>query len=106
MTTEPLTRWQNRGWGSAIVEGKAAFGSGPALPGPDDRGPQAILAGHGGGPWFLGPRFSTLDICFACRVHWRPEPDRGAAEIPKVSRIAAATAALPQRAAAMTRNFG
>jgi GST-like protein len=58
------------------------------------------------GPWFLGSRFSALDIYLACMVNWRPGQDWFAEHCPKLARSAAATAALPQLAAVMDRNFG
>lgn len=67
---------------------------------------RVVEAAASDGPWFLGTRFSALDLYISCMVHWRPRRDWFAAECPKLSRIAATTAALPQVAAVMDRNFG
>ena len=46
-------------------------------------------------PWFLGERFSALDIYIGAMAYWRPRKDWFARECPKLSRIAAASEALP-----------
>ena len=58
-----------------------------------------------GGPWFLGARFSALDIYLAVMVHWRSGHASFERETPVLARIAAATAARPDLAAVMARNF-
>lgn len=58
------------------------------------------------GPWFLGARFSAIDVYLACMVHWRPRKDWFASEAPALRRIAEAAAARPELAAVMARNFG
>lgn len=40
-------------------------------------------------PWFLGERFSALDIYVGAMVHWRPRQAWFAAECPKLSAVAA-----------------
>jgi len=46
-------------------------------------------------PWFLGERFSALDLYIGATVHWRPRRDWFQRECPKLSRVADATLALP-----------
>ena len=58
-----------------------------------------------GGPWFLGERFSALDIYLAVMVHWRPGQDWFEREVPVLARIAAQASARPDLVAVMARNF-
>jgi GST-like protein len=46
-------------------------------------------------PWFLGARFSALDLYMAAMVHWRPRADWFARECPKLAAVAAEAARLP-----------
>ena len=46
-------------------------------------------------PWFLGSRFSALDIYVGAMVHWRPRKDWFARECPKLSSVAAETKQIP-----------
>jgi GST-like protein len=68
------------------------------------RGIEAEVA-TGGGPWFLGQRFSALDLYLAVMAQWRPGKDWFAAEAPHVAAIAAAVARRPDCAAVWRRNF-
>lgn len=58
-----------------------------------------------GGPWFLGGRFSALDIYLAVMVHWRPGHASFERETPVLAQIAAAASARPDVAPVMARNF-
>lgn len=58
-----------------------------------------------GGPWFLGARFSALDIYLAVTVNWRPGKAAFEVTTPGLARIAAAAAARPDMIAVMARNF-
>ncbi len=58
-----------------------------------------------GGPWFLGERFSALDIFVAVMVNWRPGRAVFEKEAPLLAQIAARAAARPDMAAVMARNF-
>jgi len=58
------------------------------------------------GPWFLGQRFSALDIFIGVMSHWRPRPAWFAAEAPKLAAIAQRVQARPELAAVFKRNFG
>jgi GST-like protein len=62
-------------------------------------------AARRGGPWFLGARFSALDIYLAVMSHWRPGHASFERETPVLARIAAAATARPELAAVMARNF-
>ncbi len=42
-------------------------------------------------PWFLGRRFSALDVYICAMTHWRPRRDWFAASAPKLHAIALAT---------------
>lgn len=62
-------------------------------------------AAAAGTPWFLGERFSALDIYLAVMLHWGPGLDWAAEHVPRLYNIAAATAARPAIAPVMARNF-
>jgi GST-like protein len=64
------------------------------------------LNGVAGSPWFLGERFSALDLYIAVMTHWRPGRKWFAVKTPKLMAIAEKTAATPKVAAVMQRNFG
>jgi GST-like protein len=56
-------------------------------------------------PWFLGARFSALDIFIATMTQWRPKRPWFAGHRPRIADIAARTDAVPELAAVWTRNF-
>ncbi len=58
-----------------------------------------------GAPWFLGARFSALDIFLAVMTRWRPGGDWFATHAPRLQRTAEAARALPALAPMMARNF-
>jgi GST-like protein len=58
-----------------------------------------------GAPWFLGERFSAIDLYVAVMTHWRPGAKWFAAKAPKLHAIAERTAAIPKVAAVLERNF-
>lgn len=62
-------------------------------------------AAEAGTPWFLGERFSALDIYVAVMLHWGPGVDWAAEQVPRLYAIAAATAARPALREVMARNF-
>lgn len=64
-----------------------------------------IAEAQAGAPWFLGDRFSAIDVYLAAMVNWRPGPDWFAAEAPKLSAIANGVAARPDMAAVFADNF-
>ncbi|HUQ52346.1 MAG TPA: glutathione S-transferase, partial [Gammaproteobacteria bacterium] len=57
-----------------------------------------------GAPWFLGARFSALDIYVCAMSRWRPGRAWFAANAPKLAAIATGTEQLPQLAACWRRN--
>jgi GST-like protein len=57
------------------------------------------------GPWFLGPRFSALDIYIAIMTRWRPRRAWFAENCIKLHTIAAKADADPRLRAVMLRNF-
>lgn len=58
------------------------------------------------GPWFLGERFSALDLYIAAMSRWRPGVLWFAKNTPKVVEIAKRATALPAVAPVMAKNFG
>lgn len=63
-----------------------------------------VEASLGDGPWFLGERFSALDIYVAVMTRWTPRRP-WFAETPKLNAIATRTDAVPELAPVMKRNF-
>ena len=59
----------------------------------------------GDGPWFLGARFSALDIYISVMTRWTPKRAWFAANTPKLSALALAVDARPELAAVWRRNF-
>ena len=57
-------------------------------------------------PWFLGERFSALDLYIAAMTRWRPGVLWFAKNTPKCAEIAKRATALPAVAPVMARNFG
>jgi GST-like protein len=55
-------------------------------------------------PWFLGERFSALDIYICVMTRWRPKREWFATNTPNLAAIAARTEQLPQLAACWGRN--
>lgn len=58
------------------------------------------------GPWFLGTRFSALDIYVGVMTQWRPGRDWFGANAPRLAAIAEAVDAEPRFAQVWERNFG
>ncbi len=54
------------------------------------------VEGAANGPWFLGDRFTALDIYIAVMTHWRPRRPWFAAHCPKLYDIAVAADAEPR----------
>lgn len=54
-----------------------------------------VLEGTAKGPWFLGQRFSALDIYVAVITRWTPRRDWHADNSPKLMAISEAVEALP-----------
>jgi GST-like protein len=57
-----------------------------------------------GAPWFLGKRFSALDLYFPVLRMWRPGKDWWRANAPRLNAIADRCEALPPVARAFARN--
>ena len=64
-----------------------------------------ILEAAAAGPWFLGDRFSAVDIFVAAMTQWRPRRAWFAAQTPKLAAIATRTDALSELASVWERNF-
>jgi GST-like protein len=63
------------------------------------------VEGAAAAPWFLGARFSALDIYVWAMTRWQPRRPWFVAECPKLAAIAAAADADPRLARVTTRNF-
>ncbi len=59
-----------------------------------------------GQPWFLGERFTAIDLYVAAMTRWRPGAAWFARNTPKLVAIAQKTSATPKVADVMKRNFG
>jgi GST-like protein len=57
------------------------------------------------GPWFLGERFSAVDVYLAVLTHWRPGKAWFAANAPRLAAAASRAAAVPALAPVIARNF-
>ena len=57
------------------------------------------------GPWFLGERFSAIDIYLAVMTRWRPRRAWFAENTPRLSASALAAEAQPKLAAVWAKNF-
>ncbi len=57
------------------------------------------------GPWFLGPRFSMLDVYICVMTRWRPRRDWFAEHCPKLAAIANALDDEPRLRALWAANF-
>jgi GST-like protein len=64
-----------------------------------------IVESVAGSPWFLGSRFTALDIFVCAMRNWKPRRPWFEANAPKLAAIAAKTEALPNLAPIWTRNF-
>lgn len=66
----------------------------------------SIVDAAAGSPWFLGERFSAIDIYICAMTRWRPGRAWFAENAPRLSAIARAADDLPELAAVWQRNFG
>lgn len=64
-----------------------------------------LVEGAAGYPWFLGQRFTAIDLYLAVMTHWRPRRPWFAEHCPRLSGIALRAEALPAVAPVMARNF-
>jgi GST-like protein len=64
-----------------------------------------ILEDTAADPWFLGARFSAIDIFLASMTQWRPRRPWFTLYAPKLAAIAARTEVRPELAAVFLRNF-
>ena len=66
----------------------------------------AQIEGQVKGPWFLGERFSALDLYLAAMTRWRPGMMWFSKHAPKANEIAKRATALDAVAPVMQKNFG
>lgn len=64
-----------------------------------------ILNDEASQPWFLGDRFSALDIYVCTMTHWRPRRPWFEDNTPNLVAIADATQAVPKLAEVWARNY-
>jgi GST-like protein len=64
-----------------------------------------VMESAAGTPWFLGERYSALDIYLAVMTRWRPGKAWFTEHAPKLAAAAARASALPALASMMSRNF-
>ena len=64
-----------------------------------------MVEGEVAGPWFLGSRFSAMDIYIAVMTRWRPRRDWFAANLPRLTAVAQAVDQEPRLAEVWKRNF-
>lgn len=65
----------------------------------------ALLDGQAGEPWFLGSRFSALDLYVTVMTRWRPQRPWFAEHAPRLFAIATKAEALDRLAAVWRKNF-
>ena len=65
----------------------------------------SILEGVADAPWFLGERFSALDVYVCTMTRWRPGRAWFEANAPKLHAIAAGTEAVPELKDVWRRNI-
>ncbi|MCW3474404.1 glutathione S-transferase family protein [Limobrevibacterium gyesilva] len=65
----------------------------------------AQMDGAAGQPWFLGARFSAIDIFIAAMTQWRPKRPWFAGACPRLHAIAEGVDALPPLAEVWRRNY-
>jgi len=65
----------------------------------------SMLESAADAPWFLGERFSALDIYVRTMTRWRPGPAWFEAHTPKLSAIARAAEGVPRLEAVWRRNL-
>lgn len=63
------------------------------------------IESEAGSPWFLGERFSTLDIYAGIMTRWRPKRGWFETETPRLFAIAHRADQVPELAPVWTRNF-
>lgn len=63
------------------------------------------VEGEAVGPWFLGERFSAIDVYIGVMVHWRPGRKWFVEACPRLLEIADAIKAMPELAAIFAANF-
>ena len=64
-----------------------------------------ILEQHASSPWFLGGRFSALDIYVCAMTRWRPRRPWFAEHAPRLTSIAVAADELPALKSVWAKNF-
>ena len=65
----------------------------------------SVLEDHAGAPWFLGNRFSAIDIYVCTLTRWEPGREWFEPHAPRLCAIAAATSKVDALQGAWQRNF-
>ncbi|MEX0807206.1 MAG: glutathione S-transferase family protein [Dongiaceae bacterium] len=97
MIDDKPSRWADGDAAQAAIKQRADAYRGELL---------AILEQNAGAPWFLGERFSTLDLFVSMMTRWSPRRDWYKANSPKLYAIASSVDEMPALAAIWARNFG
>jgi GST-like protein len=63
------------------------------------------MEAQAGTPWFLGARFTALDLFIAVMTKWRPKRAWFKTRTPRLHAIALAAEVAPQIAGVWSRNF-
>ena len=64
-----------------------------------------MMEAQAGAPWFLGARFTALDLFIAVMTKWRPKREWFKTHAPRLNAIALAAEAVSQIAEVWSRNF-
>jgi GST-like protein len=64
-----------------------------------------MVEGAARAPWFLGDRFSAIDLYIVAMTYWFPRREWFAAHAPKLTKIATTTEGAPKLAEIWKRNF-
>lgn len=89
---------------SRFVDGEEAQRSFKSKVGDYAKRLYSLLENTAGASWFLGERFSALDIYVCAMSRWRPGREWFATNAPKLAAIAARTEQVPALAACWQRN--
>lgn len=97
MIDDMPARWADSEAGQAAIKARADAGRKALLP---------IVERNAGAPWFLGERFTTLDVFVSVMTRWSPRRDWYRENCPKLYAIALAVDRLPVLKEIWVRNYG
>lgn len=97
MIDDAPARWADGEAGQAVIKARADAFRKELLP---------IVESNCGSPWFLGDRFSTLDVFVSIMTRWSPRRDWYRENRPKLYAISLAVDRLPALKEIWKRNYG